>query len=93
MKLDLKKIQEWLDMETIQLELERHKRIVACIRQLCKMRDTEGNELRSLYAGGEFSGIEGRDRRARSWMEGIADQHDLHPTQVDQLIRIVLDLD
>jgi len=68
-------------------EPARQVRIVACIRQLCKMRDTPENKLQSLYAGGAFPGVE------ISWMEAIANQHRLHPDQVDQLIRIVLDLD
>ena len=68
-------------------EPERQKRIVACIRQLCQMRDTKENKLQSLYAGGPFPGVE------ISWMEEIANQHRLHADQVEQLIRIVLDLD
>jgi len=65
-------------------------RVVRCIKQLCKMREDgtpENNKLLSLYSGGEFPGEE------IGWMQEIADQHGLHRDQVDQLIRIVLNLD
>jgi len=70
-------------------------RVVRCIKQLCNMREDgtpENNKLLSLYSArvpwrrnwpGEDIG----------WMQEIADQHGLHRDQVEQLIRIVLDLD
>ena len=86
----------------------RHERVVRCIRQLVKIREEgtpDNNLLLNLYSGfldttldvNKFLDIKLEDTTSVPppliWMQNIADQHGLHVDQVDNLIRIILDLE